>query len=396
MLSFFSASNDIASSKAAMEDCLKRALADAGSEGCDLIVFHATMGHNFKELLDTARKLCPGAEVVGCTGMGVIGKEGAVEKIRSLAVMAAKGERNDFVTASADRISGKDSYEVCAGLAAELKRKNPAVRMIMILAAGYDIAADRAVAGIESVFGPQMPVFGGMASDNLKMKTNFQFHNDKIIEGGAVLVGFADPSLEVVMGAHHGNNPIGLPFEVTKSEGNRICELDNKPAWPYLMDKLNRQPSVPLGEVVALACFGELLPPELHEEYDNKHIPRVIVQVDEKNETFYLPVTCPPGTKLWLVERDENLIFDGLGRMLGRLAKNLEGATPVAVFHTDCGARGRLMFNEISKDEIISLMQRPFGDIPWLGLYGFGEMTMLGGRNLFHNQTTSLYVLTRK
>jgi small ligand-binding sensory domain FIST len=70
----------------------------------------------------------------------------------------------------------------------------------------------------------------------------------------------------------------------------------------------------------------------------------------------------------------------------------------VAVFHTDCGARGRLMLDRVSKDEIVAAMQTPlFGDTcgPWLGMYGFGEITVLGGRNLFHNYTTSLYVLTR-
>jgi hypothetical protein len=43
-------------------------------------------------------------------------------------------------------------------------------------------------------------------------------------------------------------------------------------------------------------------------------------------------------------------------------------------------------------------MQRAlYGDTcgPWLGMYGFGEITILGGRNEFHNYTTSLYVLTR-
>jgi hypothetical protein len=399
MLRFFSASNDIVNSKAAMKDCIQRALVNEGSSDCDLIVFHTTMGHNFKELLDAAREICPNAVVTGCTGMGVIGREGAVEKMRSLAVMAIKGGKNEFVVAFSDKISGPDSYETGVRLASEIKEKNPDVNMINILASGYDIAADRALAGIESVFSRQTPVFGGTASDNLKMKTNFQFLNDRIIEGGAVLIGFADPSLQVVMAAHHGNRPIGLPFEVTRSQGNRIYELDNKPAWPYLMDKLNRPPTVPLGEVVALACLGEMLPSELHEEYDNKHILRVIVGVDEKNESFFLPVTCPSGTKLWLVERDEDMIFGGLDRMLSRLMKKLDGKKPVAVFHTDCGARGRLMFNEISKEEIISRMQRPLcgeGDIPWLGLYGFGEITMLGGKNYFHNQTTSLYVLTRK
>jgi hypothetical protein len=71
----------------------------------------------------------------------------------------------------------------------------------------------------------------------------------------------------------------------------------------------------------------------------------------------------------------------------------------VAVFHTDCGARGRLTLDRIAKDEIVRAMQKPlFGDAPvgpWLGMYGFGEFARLGGLNQFHNYTTALYVITR-
>ena len=84
-----------------------------------------------------------------------------------------------------------------------------------------------------------------------------------------------------------------------------------------------------------------------------------------------------------------------------RLAHDIRrtgGGRPAAVFHTDCGARGRLMLDRVSKEEIVRDMQHPlFGDTcgPWLGMYGFGEITVLGGRNVFHNYTTSLYVLSR-
>ena len=70
----------------------------------------------------------------------------------------------------------------------------------------------------------------------------------------------------------------------------------------------------------------------------------------------------------------------------------------VAVFHADCGARGRLTLDRIAKDEIVREMQRPlFGDAtgPWLGMYGFGEFARLGGKNEFHNYTTALYVIHR-
>ena len=91
-------------------------------------------------------------------------------------------------------------------------------------------------------------------------------------------------------------------------------------------------------------------------------------------------------------------VFEGLDRMMAQLQQRIGDKEVVAVFHTDCAARGRAMFNKILKEEIINKMQYPLvgeAQKPWLGMYGFGEFTLLNGKNYFHNYTTSLYALVR-
>jgi small ligand-binding sensory domain FIST len=86
--------------------------------------------------------------------------------------------------------------------------------------------------------------------------------------------------------------------------------------------------------------------------------------------------------------------------MVQKLTKRIEGKEVVAVFHADCLARGRFLFNRILKEELVNRMQYPFmkdGECPpWLGMYGFGEIARLGGKNTYHNYTTALYVIYRK
>lgn len=86
--------------------------------------------------------------------------------------------------------------------------------------------------------------------------------------------------------------------------------------------------------------------------------------------------------------------------MMERVSSKLGDRRAVAVFHTDCAARGRALFNKVLKEEIVNRTQMPLcGDttVPWLGMYGFGELTtQLGGRNRFHNYTTSLYCIVNK
>jgi hypothetical protein len=64
------------------------------------------MGHNFKELIFEAHRLCPSSEVVGCTCSGVIGKEGSNETIKALAIMAVRGPRNLFAVAGEGNLLG--------------------------------------------------------------------------------------------------------------------------------------------------------------------------------------------------------------------------------------------------------------------------------------------------
>ena len=318
--------------------------------------------------------------------------------MRALAVMGIQG-KGEFAVASADAIRGPNSREVAAAVAAELKAKNQNINLINIVASGIDIAADQAIAGIESVFGPDVPIIGGTSGDNMQAKVTFQFVGDQILERGIVLIGYADPTLSVVTGVHHGSLAIGKPFEVTKAEANRIWELDDKPAWPHLMATLALEPDIEVAKTFAVAGLGQEIPDELRDEYENDHFIHTIFMVDEQRQSFYTPASIPVGTRLWLMQRDEQRMFDGVDRMVAGVKQKLDSATPVAVFHTDCAPRGRLMFNQILKDEIITRMQYPICEgstIPWLGIYGFGEFTPLGGRNRFHTQTSSLYALVRR
>jgi len=397
MLEFSSGLSTAVNSKAAAAECIELALGDAGG-GCDLLVIHSTVGHNFTQVLSAAREACPDADIVGCTGSGVIGREGVSEAMRAMAVMTVTGD--EFAAAAVDGLNSLNSREVAAKAAEDLKAKRDCITMIYCLTTDLDLCGDDVIAGIESVFGPEVPIIGATSADNGKAKKTFQFYNDQVMDSGIVLVGLADPSLELVMGIHHGSVPLeGMTFEVTKSDGNRIIELDGQPAWPALVGKVGLPPETTPSGAMGITGLGVDLSPEDQEAYDNPQILRVPLVVSDDNQSFLWPVRCAEGTTVVLMQRDEQLIFDGVERMTGRIDQALDGRKPVAVFHADCMARGRLMFDRILKDEIIAKLQYPVcGDtaVPWLGLYGFSEYAPLGGKNRFHSYTTSLFSLVRK
>ncbi|NQV58520.1 MAG: FIST C-terminal domain-containing protein [Alphaproteobacteria bacterium] len=399
MIEFHSGSSNAVNSKAAVIECIESAFADGDKADCKLLVIYSTVGHNFAQMMAGAREACPDAEIVGCTGSGVIGREGVSEAMRAMAVMAITGD--EFAVAATDGLNGANSAALGEQVAGEIKAANPDINMIYVLSAGLDLSGDKVIEGIETVFGGDLPIFGATAADNGKAKGTFQFHGQTAMENGLILVGFSDPSLEVLSGVHHGSIPVdGAIFEVTKSKDNQVIELDGKPAWPALLARFGLPPeTTALSETLPITGLGEVLTEREQADYDNPQILRVPIKVSEDHLSFYLPTSVSEGTKFQLMQRDEQYIFEGLDRLMERMQKELDGRRPVAVFHADCMARGRFTFNRVLKDEIIAKMQYPLcGEdvVPWLGVYGFSEYCRVAGKNYFHSYTTSLFPIVRR
>ena len=199
--------------------------------------------------------------------------------------------------------------------------------------------------------------------------------------------------------ASHGFVASGDPMIVTRSEGHRIMELNGRTAWPEYLRCLGLPAEATHADSIPIGACAETLTANLAEEYGNSHILRVITSHTSEGWLEY-STTCKEGTRLWLTERDEELIFRDLDRLISSIQSRSANRKPVAVFQSDCLARGRRLFNRIIKEELVHRMQHPFlvdgVPPPWLGMYGFGEFARLGGANTYHNYTTALAVIYRK
>ena len=395
ILSFHSSSARVINTKRGVIECMEIALGNSYSD-CDLIILHASIGHDFKEMIQQAKEMAPNARIVASSCCGVVGREGVSESMKDIALMAIKG--SEFAVSHVDEIYGHNSYEKALEMAHSLKSQSPNITMIYFLASGIDIANDLCIKAFESVFGTEVTIFGATSSDNMKGFISYQAVDDQVFEHGAYAVGFSDPTLSIDTQATHGFVAVGEPLVVTKSQGHIIEELNGKPAWK----EYTRCLGIPEGSTcetsIPIGALGEKLSSELAKEYGNEHILRVVTKHD--GDKMYYATQCPVGTSLWLTKRDEELIFSEMDRMVVDMKLRSKWKVPVAVFHADCLARGRFLFDRVIKEELVSKMQHPFYTNgicpPWLGMYGFGEFARLGGKNEYHNYTTSLYVLYRE
>lgn len=395
MLTFSSSSARIVNSRRAIAELIE--VACDGQPPPSLLVIHASIGHDFKELADEAARLAPGAMVVGASCCGVVGREGVSESMKDVAVMAVSGE--EFAAVRAEGVHGHNCYSEILRLAMDLKQRRPDANMLYFMAPGIDIANDQCLRAIGEVFGGDVPVFGATSSDNMRGLVNYQIFGTTVSQHSAWLVGFADPSLEVVTRACHGFVAYGDPLVVTKAAGNRIIEFNGRPAWDAYTERLGLTGAATCGDTIPVGALAEALSENEAACYGNPHILRVVTKVDGDGSMHYA-TNIREGRKLWLTMRDEERIFSEMDLMVAGIRNEAGGRSPEAVFHADCLARGRHMFNRILKEELVSRMQMPLADNgripPWLGMYGFGEYARMAGRNTYHNYTTAIYALFRK
>jgi hypothetical protein len=394
MLRFHSANIRAVNPRRAVLELLETAFGSTEPR-CDLVLLNAAVGHDLGELSAVVSQQIPGARVLASSCAGVVGPDGPGETSHDIVLMGIEGE--GFVIAHADDLYGPTSFQTGVTLGRTLQQDAPEpVRMVYLLASGIDIANDQLIAGLESVLGPDVVIFGATSSDQMQGVASFQAVDGRIFQHSAFAVGIWDPELEVETSATHGFVAVGEPRVVTAAVGNRILELDGRPAWPAYLDWLGLPPEASEGETIPIGALAEALPPELARGYGNPHILRVVTHHTETGEIIYA-TECPVGTRLSLTVRDEERIFSDMDRMLQEMTDRRSGQKPVAVFHADCLARGRRLFNRVMKDELVHRMQQPFTHEgvppPWFGMYGFGEYARLGDRNAYHNYTTALAAL---
>ena len=398
MLKFYSANTRSANSARAIDECLEVAFENQIPSDCRLIMVNATIGHQLNKLAAILNEKLPGVTVLGTSCAGVVGKAGVGESMYELAIMAVAGPEEEVASFSVEEVYGHNSYEKGLELAKGLKKKVPEAKIVYLVTPGIATANDLFIKAFDETFGEDVVIFGGPSGDNMKAIVTYQYTGDAMTERGAWVVGFADPSIKAVTRAAHGFTAYGDPMIVTKSEGNKIYELDGKPAWQTFTSRLGLDMTVGLSDTIPVGAMAEELPAAAAEEYGNSHILRAITKHDADGSIYY-NTTCPTGQKLWLTMRDEELIFSEQRRSMEFLKKNIGTGSIAAVLQTDCLARGRLLFNKVMKDELIALLHTELSHDgivpPWLGMYGFGEFTRLGGKNEYHNYSTALLILYR-
>lgn len=180
-----------------------------------------------KPMLLELQDRMPNAAIIGMSTSTVI-SNGELKKNTSTIIIAYMkfSYAETAILESSDKISKSMKTAIKA---LKRKRKNEKIAIVF----GTKFANGDTIVHNFKNDGTEIPIIGGLAEEGLSdesgTKRNFVFTNDGIVENGVAICFLYGTKLNIHTGVDTSWTPIGNKFKVTRSDGNRVYELNNKP-----------------------------------------------------------------------------------------------------------------------------------------------------------------------
>jgi len=380
--------------EAGKEAALK-ALARAKIEKPDFLFVFASVGYNQGALINTIRETTANAPLSGCSGEGIITQGVAVETNFGVAVMAIRSDELKFLHVHAKELSG-GAERAGERLADDLKPHVTSDCIACFLFAdGLALNFDPFLSAFEQTLQRErpLPIFGGLAADNRTSHKTYQYHDAEVFSDGISCVLMSGHGA-VAWGINHGCLPVGTKRAVTRSSGCEIFEIDGMPALEALREYTGEDWITQWNKVSLNLCLGFKTPEDLKKYYD-EYIIRYVNRKNNQMGSVTIQSDVREGADFWIVRRDKELIRNGLQKIVDQIRERAGAKKPKFVLHVECMGRGKAVFRESEKIDLIRCLQKKIGDdIPWIGFYGYGEIGPIEEYNCFHNFTavvTAIY-----
>jgi len=378
-------------------EAAEQALLKADVDEPDFVFMFASIGYDQPSLLRAVRETTGGAPLSGCSVEGTIAAEDADESNFSVVVTVISSDELEWTNGLATGLSA-DSCAVWQRVAQELLPHLSADTiglfvfpdgMSAIFDTFFTANFDNFLAGLEGSLPSDrfLALWGGGAGNNFDAGApTYQYCDDEVISDGvsyALLSGRARASWAM----SHSLIPIGGARRVTRSQGNVIYEIDGKPAVEVLKEYLPEQALAEdadwLPNSISLALYFRAPSYMKDEEYVVRGIPAVKMA----DGSIIVQTEVQEGTSVWFSSRDKEKVANGLDRMARQIKKQIGGEKPKLVFQFDCATRGKMMFREHEKLQLLKRFRQSVGpDVLWAGFYAFGEIGPVeehNNRNLY-------------
>ncbi|WP_442599138.1 bifunctional diguanylate cyclase/phosphodiesterase [Neobacillus sp. D3-1R] len=304
------------------------------------------------EVQNNLKRYLPNATVIGCTTAGEI-FEGEVHDFQIvLSFTTFEQVELQSVLLHLDLFED-NSYLM--GKSITTRITSPETKAIILFPTSFDVNVQELLQGLHEEC-PNVVLAGGIAGDNGEFEEAFVFTGDEMTSKGIVAVSLQGKDLVIENFTNFEWQEIGQSFQVTKSKGTTILEIDNKRPI-HILRKF-------LGDtfIDGLPQSGVEFPFILE---DNGSRVSVFITKLHKNGAIDVNRKVVEGKKLTFAYANMGEIINNSLTQLKRLAKK----TPETIFVYNCMARKRFM-SHFTGEEMKMLNTIS----PISGFFSYGEI----------------------
>ncbi len=374
------------------EEALDGALAQAGEgiQGADLLLCFAAPAFlsHYHELLARLRELTAARLLAGCSGQGVIGIAREIEHRPAVAVLGLTlpGASLHVGHVTQERIEG------CATAAdwhALLGVHPDDVNAWIVFADPFTLDGEGLLAGLAAAY-PGVPLAGGMASGDPRLRGTHLFLGGRVLSEGAVLIALGGAyTLRTVVA--QGAAPIGETWTITGAEQNWITSLGGRPPLEVLRETLDALPDDLRARAVHNLLVGLAINEYRAEFRRGDFLIRNLIGAHRATGALAIGDTPRVGQTLQFQVRDAEAADEDLREMLEAVRIDLGGTEPVAGLLCSCNGRGVGLFGV--EDHDARAVAEQLGPVPLAGFFCNGEIGPVGGRPYLHGFTASLALI---
>lgn len=362
------------------------AVAPLGGEAPALVIVFTTPRYDLPPLLAGIRSVTGAATLVGATGSGEIVQGRYLGFGAGVGVLALTAGPYRFGVASAAHIRDDLDHGAQSITRASRASAGPSPHAgVLILADSMLGDLQQFVQGVYRIAGPTVALVGAGAGDEQKFIRTVVFHNDTIVEQGAVVVWIASECpLHVV--TEHGWEPVGIPMVVTRVAGTEIVELGGRSAVAAYEEQLGlspgQLPAEKFWETSIYHPFGLIQP-------DGKTVIRVARAKTPAGSLRIQGCVPPTGSAVQVM----NGTADSLMAVSDRVVQAALRAHPDAgtVLTFSCAARAMIFGPRVAEES--RRLQEAAGDVPTFGFYCCAEFARTSGVLGTHNATLTALAL---
>ena len=335
-------------------------------------------------IYDEVRALFPDGELIFGSTCGDIA--GASVSENCITITAIEFEKTTFDVKTSNVLHADlNSFKTGEDLINQFSKER--LKYVFIVSDGSFINGSQLTKGMNSASKDNLLITGGLCGDDARFEKTLSSYNEQPKQGEIVAIGFYSDSLEVSFSIYGGWTPFGPERIVTKSEGNILYELDNKPALDlykkYLGEKSKELPSAAL-----------LYPLNVKIDNEKQSIVRSILNIDEENNTMILAGDIPENAKVQLMMTNVDNIANASERAATQALSYRKNKPELAILMSCIGRK--LVLDQRIEEEIDEVYALVGKETTLCGFYSYGEIAPFHEEVScqLHNQTMTVTLLS--